>query len=181
MVPEYRSHTDSFDDMTRSPALLVLDLLNDIVHPDGQYAPHGYEQQVSSRGVLERAATAISRARTAGIPVIYVVVGFSPDFSEWPATSPIFAEAKEAKKLIIGTWATEIHDKVKPEEGEAVVIKRRISPFHGTELDLVLRTRGVNTLLLTGVSTDLVVLATARDGHDRDYAVEVLADATAAA
>ncbi|MDX3659664.1 isochorismatase family protein [Streptomyces sp. ID05-26A] len=45
----------------------------------------------------------------------------------------------------------------------------------------MLRTRGVNTLLLTGVSTDLVALATARDGHDRDDAVEVLADVTAAA
>jgi nicotinamidase-related amidase len=167
--------------MTRSPALLVLDLLNDIVHPDGQYAPHGYEQQVRSRGVLERAATAIERARAANIPVIYVVVGFSPDFSEWPAGSPVFAEAKEAGKLIIGTWATQVHDAVKPAEGDAIIIKRRISPFFGTELDLVLKTRKIDTLLLTGVSTDLVVLATARDGHDRDYAIEVLADATASA
>ncbi|MEU7476809.1 isochorismatase family cysteine hydrolase [Lentzea sp. NPDC042327] len=167
--------------MTSSPALLVLDLLNDIVHPDGQYASHGYEQQVASRGVLERAATAIARARAENIPVIYVVVGFSPDFSEWPSNSPVFAEAKDAGKLVIGTWATEVHDAVKPAEGDAVVVKRRISPFFGTELDLVLRTRGVNTLLLTGVSTDLVVLATARDAHDRDYAVQVLADATASA
>ncbi len=167
--------------MARCPALLVLDLLNDIVHPDGKYAPHGYAEQVASRHVLERAATAIDRARTAAIPVIYVVVGFSQDYSEWPSESPIFAEARDARKLVIGTWATQIHDAVKPADGEPIMVKRRISPFFGTELDLVLRTRGIDTLLLSGVSTDLVVLATARDGHDRDYQVEVLADATAAA
>jgi nicotinamidase-related amidase len=167
--------------MAQSRALLVLDLLNDIVHHDGQYAPHGYAEQVSNRGVLKQAATAIERARTAGIPVIYVVVGFSPDFSECPPGSPVFAEAREAGKLVMGTWATRIHDAVRPQDGDPIVLKRRISPFFGTELDLILRTRKVDTLLLTGVSTDLVILATARDGHDRDYQVEVLADATAAA
>lgn len=167
--------------MTSRPALLVLDLLNEIVHPDGRYASHGYAREVAERDVLGRAATAIERARRAGIPVIYVVVGFSPDYAEWPAGSPVFAEAKAGEKLVIGHWGTRVHDAVKPAEGEQIVVKRRISPFFGTELDLVLRTRNVDTLLLTGVSTDLVVLATARDGHDRDYRVAVLADATAAA
>lgn len=167
--------------MTSRPALLVLDLLNEIVHPDGRYASHGYAREVAERGVLTNAATAIDRARMAGVPVIYVVVGFSLDYAEWPARSPIFAEAKAEEKLVIGHWGTQIHDAVKPADGEQIVVKRRISPFYGTELDLVLRTRGIDTLLLTGVSTDLVVLAAARDAHDRDYAVQVLADATAAA
>jgi nicotinamidase-related amidase len=56
-----------------------------------------------------------------------------------------------------------------------------VSPFHGTNLDLLLRTLEVDTLLLTGVTTDLVVLSTARDGHDRDYEIVVLEDATATA
>ncbi|GHG60051.1 cysteine hydrolase family protein [Streptomyces griseocarneus] len=166
--------------MGKRPALLVLDLINEIVHPDGKYGADGYERQVNERGVLGNAARAIERARAAGIPVIYVVVGFSEGYPEWPAGSPIFKVAKEDGRIQLGTWATEVHESVRPAAGEVVIAKHRISPFYGTGLDLLLRNQGIDTLLLTGVSTDMVILATARDAHDRDYAVEVLEDATAA-
>ncbi|MEU2059712.1 isochorismatase family cysteine hydrolase [Streptomyces sp. NPDC013455] len=164
----------------RKPALLMLDLINDIVHPDGRYGREGYARQVAERGVLERAAVALETARARDIPVIHVVVGFSAGYPEWPASSDVFRSAKEDGRILLGTWATEPHDAVKPVDGEPVVAKHRISPFYGTGLDLTLRALGVDTLLLTGVSTDMVILATARDGHDRDYTVEVLEDATAA-
>ncbi|HET6858783.1 MAG TPA: isochorismatase family cysteine hydrolase [Streptomyces sp.] len=165
--------------MERRPALLVLDLINALVHPDGKYAADGYGEQVARRGVLERAATAIARARAAGVPVIYVVVGFSPGYADWPASSELFASARDGDRVLLGTWGTQVHDALKPAADEPVVEKRRISPFFGTHLDVLLRNLGVNTLLLTGVTTDLVVLSTARDGHDRDYRIEVLEDATA--
>ncbi|MCA6093730.1 cysteine hydrolase [Streptomyces sp. SCA3-4] len=168
-------------DHSRRPALLVMDLINEIVHPDGKYAQEGYLEQVERRQVLERAAEAIALARAGGVPVVYVVVGFSPGYPEWPATSPVFREAREDGRIVLGTWATEVHASLAPVPGEPVVAKHRLSPFHGTELDRVLRARNVNTLLLTGVTTDLVVLSTAREGHDRDYCVEVLEDATATA
>lgn len=161
-------------------ALMVMDLINDVVHPEGKFADHGYPEQVARRGVLERAGVAIQRARAAGIPVIYVVVGFSPGYAEWPAGSPVFGDSRELRKLTLGGWGTQVHDALKPQPEDPVVVKRRISPFYGTELDLLLRTQGIDTLLLTGVSTDLVVLSTARDGHDRDYRIVVLEDATAA-
>jgi nicotinamidase-related amidase len=167
--------------MPNRQVLLVLDLLNDIVHPEGKYAPHGYARQVAENRVLENTATALDRARAAHIPVVYVIVGFSANYAEWPANSPVFAEARPEGKLIIGSWATQVHDMVKPTEGEQIVTKRRISPFYGTDLDLILRTREIDSLLVTGVSTDLVVLATARDGHDRDFRVTVLSDACASA
>jgi nicotinamidase-related amidase len=165
--------------MGRRPALLVLDLINEIVHPDGKYAGDGYLEQVTRRGVLEHAATAIAQARASGIPVIYVVVGFSPGYPDWPAGSPVFAETRTKGALTLGTWGTQVHASLAPAAGEPVVAKRRLSPFHGTHLDLLLRGQGVDTLLLMGVTTDLVVLSTAREGHDRDYRVEVLEDATA--
>ncbi|MCM3920528.1 cysteine hydrolase [Frankia sp. AiPs1] len=165
--------------MRDAPALLILDMINEIVHPKGLYASHGYAAEVEKRQVLERTADAIDRARSARIPVIYVVVGFSPEYHEWPAGSAVFAEARPGRKLVVGTWATTVHEELKPAADEPIVVKRRISPFCGTELSLLLRARGIDTLLLAGVSTDLVVLSTARDGHDQDYRVEVLADATA--
>lgn len=166
--------------MERRPALLVLDLVNELVHPDGKYSAEGFCDQVTERGVIERTATAIGRARASGIPVVYVVVGFSPGYADWPEHSPLFAAARDGERVVLGTWGTRVHDALEPAPGEPVVEKRRVNPFLGTHLDMLLRNLGVNTLLLTGVSTDLVVLSTAREGHDRDYRVEVLEDATAA-
>ncbi|WP_371478704.1 cysteine hydrolase family protein [Kitasatospora sp. NBC_00315] len=167
--------------MGRRPALLILDLINELIHPDGKYAGDGYFQQATERNVLENAATAISRARAAGIPVIYVVVGFSPGYADLSDSSDLFEGVREDKRLELGTWATEVHSSLAPAEGEPVIAKRRVNPFLGTHLDLLLRNLDVNTLLLTGVTTDLVVLSTAREGHDRDYRVEVLEDVTATA
>ncbi|MFJ5999590.1 cysteine hydrolase family protein [Streptomyces sp. NPDC092370] len=164
--------------MTRSPALLVLDLINEIAHPDGKYNDVCLDQ-IESRGVLGHARRAVDRAREAGIPVVYVVVGFSPGLADWPPTSPLFAEAADGDRLILGTWGTQVHDSLKPEAGEPVIAKRRVNPFLGTHLELILRSYGVNTLLLTGVTTDLVILSTAREAHDLDFRVEVLEDATA--
>jgi len=166
--------------MTAQSALLVMDLINDVVHPDGAFASHGYAAQVDSRGVLHAAAEAIARARAEDTPVVYVVVGFSADYAQWPAGSPVFADTKQHRKLLLDSWATQVHDLVKPEPDDQVIVKHRLSPFFGTPLELLLRTRGVSHLTLTGVSTDLVVLSTAREAHDRDFAVTVLADATAA-
>ncbi|MGW1273007.1 cysteine hydrolase family protein [Streptomyces sp. NPDC002491] len=162
------------------PALLVLDLINEIVHPDGKYAADGYGAQARERGVLVAAAEAIRRARAADIPVIYVVVGFSPGYPEWPAGSRVFEKAKDDGRLVLGSWATQVHDALAPRPGEPVVVKHRVSPFHGTNLEVLLRTAGVDTLLLAGVSTELVVLAAAQAAHDRDYRVRVLEDATLA-
>lgn len=160
------------------PALLVLDLINEIVHPEGRYASHGYADQAERRGVLRNARTAIDRARAAGIPVIFVIVGFSANYIEWPPGSPVFSEARADGRIQLGTWATQVHELLAPLPGEPVIAKHRISPFYQTSLELLLRRLGVDTLMLTGVSTEFVVLSTALEGHDRDFDVVVLEDAT---
>lgn len=164
--------------MTRRPALLVLDLINEIAHPDGKYNDVCLDQ-IESRDVLGHARRAVDLARERGIPVVYVVVGFSPGLPDWSPVSPLFGEAADGDRLILGTWGTEVHDSLKPEAHDPVIAKRRINPFLGTHLELTLRTLGVDTLLLTGVTTDLVILSTAREAHDLDFHVEVLEDATA--
>ena len=164
--------------MQNKSALLVLDLINEIVHPRGKYANEGYLAQVIARRVLENTALAIDRARIAGIPVIYVVVGFSETYAECPKNSPVLSIAKQDQRLILGTWATQIHDSLKVAKGEQIVSKNRVSPFFQTNLDLLLRTHSVDTVLLTGVSTEFVILATAMSAHDLDYNVVVLEDAT---
>lgn len=165
-------------------ALLVLDLMNEIVHADGAWAKlgYGYGAQAEERDVVPKTARAIERARAAGIPVIYVTVGFTDDYAEWPSGSPVFTDAgKEAGLLRLGTWNQDIHEALAPRKGEVLVTKKRVSPFYATFLEVLLRAQGIKDLLLCGVATDHVVMATARDGHDRDFKIKVLEDCCAAA
>jgi nicotinamidase-related amidase len=162
------------------PALLVLDMINELVHPDGHYS-HVSLEQVRRRGTVERAAVAVERARAAGIPVIYVVLGYGSHYEDWPAGSILFGPADPERRFTRGSWGTRVHERLAPLPGEDIVEKQRVSPFYGTNLELLLRARGIDTLLLTGVATDLVVLMTAREAHDRGFAAEVLEDATATA
>ncbi|PPH25827.1 cysteine hydrolase [Rathayibacter rathayi] len=163
-----------------SRALLMLDFINEIVHEDGKYGREGYAAQVRTRGVLENATAALIRARESNIAVIHVVVAFSQGYPEWPSNSPVFSSAREDGRLLLGSWGTRVHDSVASIPSEPVVVKHRISPFYATTLEVVLRSLAVDTLLLAGVATDMVVLAAARDGHDRGFHIEVLEDATAA-
>jgi nicotinamidase-related amidase len=168
--------------MSRSSrsVLLVLDMVNELVHPDGHYA-HVCRKQVDARGVIDRTAVAIERARAENIPVIYVVLGYGHHYEDWAAESPLFGPPDPEHRFTLGKWGTQVHERLAPEPGEDIVVKQRVSPFYSTNLEFLLRSRKIDTLLLTGVSTDLVVLMTARDAHDRDFSVTVLEDATATA
>ena len=165
-------------------ALMVLDMMNEIVRADGAWAKmgYGYGPQAEERQVVEKTARAIQKARAAGIPVIYVTVGFSKSYAEWPSDSPVFTEeGKKAGLLQLGTWGQDIHEALAPREDEVLVTKKRVSPFYSTFLEVLLRAQGIEELLLCGVATDHVVMATARDGHDRDFKIQVLEDCCAAA
>ncbi|MBN8744585.1 MAG: cysteine hydrolase [Thiomonas arsenitoxydans] len=161
-------------------ALLVLDLINEVVHPDGWYGRDGYAEQVRSRQVLHHAAQALGRARAHGLPVIHVVVGFSESYAECPTGSSVLSVARQDRRLQLGTWATQPPPELAPRSTEPVVVKQRVSPFYQTNLELLLRAQRIEKLILIGVSTEFVVLATAMDAHDRDYHVSVIEEATAA-
>lgn len=162
-------------------ALLLLDCINDIVHKEGKLGAGGYAAQVAERGVLEGINQATGKARTAGVPVIWVRVGFSPDYRECPADSPLFGAAQQYGALQLGTWATGIHPDLHMTEGDFVITKHRVNAFYATPLEAILRTVSAQRVLIGGVATDLAVQTTAREAHDRDYQVVVLEDICAAA
>ncbi|MES3002622.1 MAG: cysteine hydrolase [Pseudomonadota bacterium] len=160
--------------------LLVLDMQNDLVHADGPSAKSPLGAQVRERAILDRTASAIAKARAAGIRVGYVRVGFSPDYKECPPASPVFGGAPKAGLFKLGTWGTEIHPLLAPLADDVQVVKHRVSPFYQTNLEVQLRTLGIGRIYCCGVSTQAVVQATVRDAHDRDYEVVVLEDCCAA-
>ncbi|MCZ0737319.1 cysteine hydrolase family protein [Phreatobacter sp. AB_2022a] len=164
-----------------SSAYLVLDLQNDLVHNDGPNGKGPLGEQVRGRQILARTQKVISRARDAGAAVLFVRVGFSPDYRECSPTSPMFAAIRKFGILKLGTWGTEIHPDLDRREGDLLVTKHRVSPFYGTNLDLFLRAQRIQRLVMSGVSTVAVVQAATRDAHDRDFECVVVEDACAAA
>ena len=97
-----------------------------------------------------------------------------------PENSPLFAKAKEFNALQLGTWGTEFHQDLHDEEADIVVVKPRISSFCNISLEAIFRANAIDTLLLTGVSTENAILSTTRDVHDRDYQVIIVEDACGA-
>jgi nicotinamidase-related amidase len=166
--------------MSSDTILLVMDMMNDLIHPDGM-GGSSYAPLMQERGVYAATELAISRARSAGVMVGYVRVGFSPDYVECPPGSPVFSKAAQNGVFKLGEWGTEVYEAFAPQPGDPDVIKHRVSPFYGTKLEPLLRAQGIKRLVLAGVSTNGVVSAAVREGHDRDFACVLLEDCCAGA
>jgi nicotinamidase-related amidase len=159
---------------------LVLDMENDLVHADGPNGKAAYGEQVRGRGILANTRRAIDKARAAGVPIGFVRVGFSSDYRECPPNSPIFSGARKNGIFRLGTWGTEVHPDLGKQPGDFDVVKHRVSPFYSTSLEAILRANGIRRLYCSGISTNAVVQAAVREGHDRDYEIVLLEDACCA-
>ncbi|MCP9848648.1 cysteine hydrolase [Cyanobium sp. Morenito 9A2] len=162
-----------------STALLLIDLINDLSHPEGR-APSCAAQLVA-RGGIAGANRALAIARGRGWAVVLVKVGFAAGYTDLPAASPVFGPAARAGALRLGQWGTDFHGDLQIQPDDPVLVKPRISPFFGTRLAADLRAQGIGRLVLAGVSTAWAIQAAARDAHDRDLQVVVVEDACAAA
>ncbi|HEY2479706.1 MAG TPA: cysteine hydrolase [Solirubrobacterales bacterium] len=152
-------------------ALLVMD-----------YQPGIVERIEDAGALVARAREAIETMRGAGAKIGYVRVAFTDeDFDAMPEGAPMAARIRQAPREAFhaDAPATQVDDRLAPREGDIVVRKTRVGPFLTTDLDQQLRARGIDTLVLAGISTSGVVLSTVRDAHDRDYRLFVLEDATA--
>jgi nicotinamidase-related amidase len=159
------------NEVTAAPrdALLIMDVQQGIVQRFGD-----------DRALLEHLATAIAAARTAGIPVIYVVVRFRKGYPEVSARNRAFAALRgTAIPMDEASPAMAIHPAVAPQDGDIVVTKRRVGAFTGSDLDVVLRALQVDGLVLTGIATSGVVLSTLRAAADMDFRCTVLTDCCA--
>lgn len=166
--------------MTARSLYLVLDMQNDLVAADGPSGQSPLGEQVRARGILKNTARAIEKARAAGVRVGFVRVGFSPDYRECPKGSPVFSGAAKAGLFKLGTRGTEIHADLAQRPEDLQIVKHRVSPFYATTLMAQLSALGITRIYCSGVSTQAVVQATVRDGHDRDFEMIVLEDCCAA-
>jgi nicotinamidase-related amidase len=150
-------------------AVLIMDYQNGIVASlPGDQTPF-----------LQRAADVLAAARKSGLMVIHIMVAFRSGHPEIGQGNLMFNGLRQSGRFAAGDPNSEIHPAVLPQPGDIVVTKRRVSAFAGSDLELILRARGIDTLVLFGIATSGVVLSTVRQAADADYRLIVLADGCA--
>lgn len=150
-------------------ALVLIDLQKNILAR--QAAPYAASEVVS------QAVGLVSRCHELGIPVVFVTVDFRPDAKDrlsTPSDSPLISHAQNQASASDGaTLAPELT----PGPEDIFVVKHQWGAFYGTDLDLQLRRRGIDTILLGGIATNFGVESTARDAWERSYKVVLIEDA----
>ncbi|MFI5907609.1 cysteine hydrolase family protein [Dactylosporangium sp. NPDC051541] len=143
-----------------------------------------FQEVIVGRGnggaALANVNRAIAAARAAGVPVMFVRVAFRPGYPEVSANNAVFGRIGAAGDgMTQDSPATQLHADLDVRPGDPVILKRRVSAFSGSDLDVLLRGAGADALILAGLSTSGVVLSTLRQAADLDYALTVLSDACA--
>jgi ureidoacrylate peracid hydrolase len=167
---------------------VVVDMQNDFAAKGGMFDRAGHDLSIV-RSAIAPTARALASMRRAGVPVVYLKMGYQPDLSDLGApdspnrlrhgavgkivTAP---DGRESRVLIRDTWTTDILDELKPEPGDVVLYKTRYSGFYGTDLDSVLKRSDVKWLVVVGLSTSVCVESTIRDAMFRDYSCLLLKD-----
>ncbi len=131
--------------------------------------------------LLDRLRQAIEAARSTSLPVIFVRVAFRPAHPEVSTRNRAFSALAAQADASFGEAdeATQIHPALEPRAEDLVVVKKRVSAFAGSDLEILLRSLSTTHLVLAGIATSGVVLSTLREAADRDYELTVLHDACA--
>ncbi|MGN6723197.1 MAG: cysteine hydrolase family protein [Marmoricola sp.] len=147
-------------------ALLVMDVQVGIVEQIGESAEY-----------LETTGKAIAAARAAGVRVIHVGIGFREGHPEVSPRNRSFSAIAGTGKFGPQDPGAQPHPVVAPAPGETWVDKKRVSAFAGSDLEMILRAGGIETLVLLGIATSGIVLSTVRQAADLDFGLVVLKDA----
>jgi ureidoacrylate peracid hydrolase len=171
-----KTSTERWD--PRWAALLVVDVQNDFASPKGSAAQRG-DDVSASVAMVPRLTRLIDEARRVGLTVVYV----KTTHSEWTDTPSWLYRKSQQKELNTcreGTWGAEFYDGIAPRSDERIVIKHRYSAFINTDLNTVLKAKGIESVLTTGVATNVCVETTTRDAYMYDYYVTMVSDCSAA-
>jgi ureidoacrylate peracid hydrolase len=170
-------------------AVIVVDMQNAFASPGGMLDLAGIDVR-PARDAVANACLVCETAREAGVPVVYLTIGYPPDESTaGGADSPnprkelalrLMRERPElrGRLLTFGTWDFQVVDELAPKPQDTVIVKSRYSGFHGTDLDSVLRSRGIRNLLMVGIASNVCVESTIRDAYFLEYWPVMVADAT---
>ena len=172
--------------------VMVVDMQNDFGSKGGMFDRAGLDISIIQRAVPPTAKV-LAAARSSGIKIVYLKMGFRPDLSDMGApdspnwtshhaigvgTAVRAPNGVESRILVRDTWNTEIVDELRPQPSDIVVYKHRYSGFFQTDLDDRLRRMGTRSIIFTGCTTSVCVESTLRDAMFHDYSAVLLADCT---
>ena len=173
---------------TAKTALVIIDMQNDFCSPGGFGEKLGNDIS-ATRAIIPRVQALLAHARSQGMLIIHTREGHLPDLSDCPPTkrsrsqrvgAGIGDEGPMGRILVRGELGHEIVPELAPAENELVVDKPGKGAFYNTDLQHILEERGIESLILTGVTTHVCVHSTLREANDRGYECLVMTDATAA-
>jgi nicotinamidase-related amidase len=159
----------------RRCAVLAIHWQNDLLNAEGAFGRH-FAEMASGRGILARTRAALDEARRLGMLVVHVKVVFEADGSDVIVNSPLFSHVISTGGFTRHSHGVEIIEQLAPVPGDVVVEHNRISAFYATTLPVILQKHDVDTVVLTGIATNVAVESTARSAADIGLNVVVLSD-----
>ena len=164
----------------KTAALLLIEYQNDFTSEGG--ALHaGVKPVMESTNMLANTAHAAAEARAAGVTVMFAPISFAKGYREINSEPyGILKGVVQANAFICGTWGAEIVDSLSPSPQDIIIEgKRGLDTFASTNLDFILRSRGIKTLVVAGFLTNCCVESTARTGYEKGFNVVALSDCAA--
>lgn len=164
-----------------STALVLIEFQNDFTTPGGTLHD-AVKETMETTGILSNAAKAADAVRAAGGSVLHVPISFAPGYGEITSHPyGILAGVVGSSSFVRGGWGAEICEELTPHDGDIVIEgKRGLDAFGSTNLDFVLRSKGIDTVVLGGFLTNCCVESTMRSAYEKGFEVITLTDAVAA-
>jgi nicotinamidase-related amidase len=160
-------------------AVLSLHMLNDIVLKEGKFGGF-FGEQAEARQVINKGKQLLESARSAQVPVIHAAVRFQPGYPDLVANCPLLSMVKDMDALVEGTWGGDFVEGLQPLEDEIVINHQRVGAFQETELAAILQKRGIESVIVYGVATNVIVEHTVRNACDHGLHVFVVEDCCSA-
>ena len=162
-------------------AILLIEYQNEFTSEGGVL--HGAVSSVMDKtGMLPKTVALVEAARAAGVTIMHAPITFAPGYGEL-SRHPygILKGVVDGNAFVKGTWGAAIVDDLTPAEGDIVIEgKRGLDTFASTNLDFILRSKGIETLIIGGFLTNCCVESTMRSAYENGYRVITLTDCTAA-
>ena len=164
----------------KKTALVLIEYQNDFTS-DGGTLHDAVQPVMDSTNMLPNTVETVAKARELGVTIVHAPITFTDDYHELtPEPYGILKGVVDSKSFRKGTWGAEIVDDLAPEQADIVIEgKRGLDAFASTNLDFILRSRGITNIALGGFLTNCCVESTMRTGYEKGYNVITLKDCTA--